>query len=168
MRHSVYGYKLSRNKDERGRLFTSLVTSLLTYGYLETSQTKAKAIKGLVDKIINLAKDKKRPELIKPFITDQNLLDRLVKEVLPKLENRTSGYTSLVKLGTRYGDRTMMVKMSLIGVGEMKAIEKVKSAKFKVQSEKKVEKVEKKVTPKKNTKPVRRVKATVRRKGKAA
>ena len=114
MRHRVYGKKLGRNKNQRSGLFKSLVQSLFTYGTIETSEAKAKAIKGMVDKIINLAKDKKIYSL------------GLTKDSLAKLGNRTSGYTSLVKLGTRLGDQTMMVRMSLIGAGELKPIEKKK------------------------------------------
>lgn len=87
MRHRVYGKKLGRNKNERTALFKSLVQELLLHGTITTSQAKAKAIKGLVDKIINSTKSK---------------------------DARKSGYTKLVRLGTRLGDQTMMVKMSLI------------------------------------------------------
>lgn len=104
-------------------LFKSLVQSLFLHGTIETSETKAKAIKGLVDKIINLAKDKK----IYRF--------GLIKEILPKLGNRTSGYTSLVKLGTRLGDQTMMVRMSLIGAGE-KVVPKKAAVRKKVSKKK--------------------------------
>lgn len=117
MRHRVYGKHLGRNKDERDNLFRSLVQALFTHGTIQTSEAKAKAIKGLVDKIINAVK--KNPEAV-----DKNLSERLVKEIIPKLGVKTSGYTSIVKLGTRLGDQTMMVKMSLIGAEELKPIEK--------------------------------------------
>lgn len=161
MRHSVYGYKLGRNKDERGRLFKSLVASLLSYGYLETSQAKAKAIKGLVDKLINLAKDKRKQRFISSFVTDKPLQERLIKEIVPKLENRTSGYTSVVRLGTRYGDRTMMVRMSLIGVGEMKPLEKETGDKRQVTGKKAEEnKVVKKPVSEKKVRGGRSVRST--------
>ena len=135
MRHRVYGSKLGRNKDERGRLFKNLTASLFTYGTIETSEKKAKAIKGLVDKIINLAKEK-NTHLLQSFLTDKDLRERLIKEIVPKLGNRGFGYTSLVKTKTRLGDQTMVVRMSLIGAEELKPIEQVKSVKLKVQSEK--------------------------------
>ena len=62
----------------------------------------------MVDRVINLAKDKK----IYRF--------GLTKEVLPKLGNRTSGYTSMIKVSTRNGDQTRMIKMSLIGAEQLK------------------------------------------------
>lgn len=112
VRHKVYGKHLGRDKDQRATLFKGLVQQLFIHGSIQTSEAKAKAIKGLVDKVINLAKNKK----IYRF--------GLTKEILPKLGSRTSGYTSLVKLGTRLGDQTMMIKMSLIGAEELKPIKK--------------------------------------------
>lgn len=102
MRHRIYGKHLGRDKDERDTLFKGLIQALLTHETIQTTEAKAKAIKGLVDKVINLAKNKK----IYHF--------GLTKEILPKLGNRTSGYTSLVKLGKRLGDQAMVVRMSLI------------------------------------------------------
>ncbi|MBI2039990.1 50S ribosomal protein L17 [Candidatus Microgenomates bacterium] len=144
MRHRVYGYKLGRNKDERDRLFKSLISSLFLHGTIETSERKAKAIKGLVDKIINLAKDKTRKRFLQTYLVKKDLQERLIKDIIPKLGNKTSGYTSLVKLGTRVGDRTMVVRMGLIGVGEMKPIEKMTSDKGQVTSKKKENNVAKK------------------------
>lgn len=124
MRHKVYGKHLGRNKDERDNLFRGLVQALLTHGTIQTSKTRATAIKGLVDKVVNLAKDKKTEGRLQSFLTDKNLRERLIKEIAPQLKGRTSGFTRIVKMGTRLGDQTMMVKMSLIGVDELKPIEK--------------------------------------------
>ena len=134
MRHRVYGKHLGRNKDERDTLFKSLISSLFLHGTIETSDKKAKSIKGLVDKIINLAKDKNTQRLLESYFVSKDLRERVIKEVIPKLGSRTSGYTSLIKLGTRMGDRTMMVRMSLIGAEKLEQREQVKSAKLKVQS----------------------------------
>jgi len=90
VRHRIYGKHLGRDKDTRDTLFKGLIQALFTHGTIETTEAKAKAIKGLVDKVINLAKNEKI------------------------YGNRTSGYTSLVKLGKRLGDQAMMVRMSLI------------------------------------------------------
>lgn len=120
MRHRIYGKQLGRNKDERSRLFKGLISQLFLYGTIQTSETKAKAIKGLVDKVINLAKEKRTQGRLQSFLTDKNLQERLIKEIVPKLGTRTSGYTSLIRLGSRLGDQTMMVKMSLIGAEQLK------------------------------------------------
>ena len=57
MRHNVYGKKLSRNKDERDLLFKSLVFNLFSHGSIETTLARSRAVKGQIDKIINLAKN---------------------------------------------------------------------------------------------------------------
>ncbi|OGE29322.1 50S ribosomal protein L17 [Candidatus Daviesbacteria bacterium RIFCSPHIGHO2_01_FULL_40_11] len=128
MRHRVYGKHLGRNKDQRKTLFKGLVYSLLSHGTIQTSEAKAKAIKGLVDRIINSAKENpKLPgHLVQSFVSDKALQKRLTDEVLPKLGTKSSGFTRMVRLGTRLGDQTTMVRMSLIGSEELKPISKDK------------------------------------------
>lgn len=123
MRHRVYGKKLGRNKNERSALFKSLVQELFLHGSITTTKSKAKAVKGLVDKIINLAKNKNTQRLLQTYL-NKDLQERLIKQIIPKLENRVSGYTGLVRIGVRSGDQTMMVKMSLIGAEELKPLTK--------------------------------------------
>lgn len=148
MKHRVYGKHLGRNKDQRDTLFKSLVRSLILHGTIETSESKAKAVKGLVDKVINLAKEKHKAPRLQSFITNKNLQDRLIKEIVPKLGNRNSGYTSFIRLGRRLGDQTMMVRMSLIGAEELKPIEKGIGS--RVQGiEKKTKEVKKEISKKK-------------------
>lgn len=147
MRHRIYGKHFGRNKDERRALFKGLVRSLLIHGTIQTSEVKAKAIKGLVDKIINSAKsNSKSDNVVQSFVSDKDLRDRLIKEIVPKLGSRTSGFTSIVRMGTQLGDQTTIVKMSLIGAEELKPIEKGSSvqglgvSKKPVQIKKKEEK----------------------------
>lgn len=125
MRHRIYGRHLGRNKDQRDNLFKGLVRALLLHGTIQTSSAKAKSVKGLVDKIINLAKDK-RTDILKTVVTDKSLRDRLIRDIVPKLGVKTSGFTSMVRLGKRPGDQTMMVRMSLIGAEKLEPVEKEK------------------------------------------
>ncbi len=114
MRHRVYGKHLGRNKNERTALFKNLVQSLLLHGSIETTEAKAKSIKGLVDKIINQAKSKNTQRLLSSFFHTKETREKLVKEIAPNMKDRNSGYTSLVKMGQRKGDNAMMVRMSLL------------------------------------------------------
>ena len=148
MRHRVYGRKLNRNKNQRSRLFKSLVSSLFTFGTITTSEAKAKAIKGMVDKIINLAKSKNSKQLLLSYFANKALEERLIKEIAPKLGNRNSGYTSLIRVGTQSGDQSMAVKMSLIGAEQLKPFEKVTSDRIQVTSKEKIKDV-KKLAPRK-------------------
>jgi large subunit ribosomal protein L17 len=114
VRHKVYGKHLGRNKDQRTALFKSLVRSLILEESIKTTLPKSKAVKGLVDKIITQAKSVTSKRLVSQFLTHKNVLDKLNNEILPRVSSRTSGYTSVVKLGPRLGDGAMIVKMSLI------------------------------------------------------
>ena len=115
VRHRVYGKHLSRDKNQRTALFRSLVRSLITYGSITTTEPKAKAVKGLIDKIISKAKNRQNRRLVTLFLTQKEISDRLVKQIVPAVGDRTSGYTSILRLGPRKGDNAMMVKMSLVG-----------------------------------------------------
>lgn len=114
MRHNVYGRHLGRNKNERTALFRNLVQSLFLEEKIVTSEAKAKAIKGTVDKLINQAKTPINRKQFNQFVTQKKTQEKLVKDLLPKLKGRTSGYTSIVKLGRRLGDNTPMVQVSLL------------------------------------------------------
>jgi large subunit ribosomal protein L17 len=114
VRHRVYGKHLGRDKDQRTALFKSLVRSLILEESIKTTQPKAKAVKGLVDKIINQAKSQTSKRLVSQFLIHKSAAEKLTKEILPRVKSRTSGYTSLVKLGPRLGDGAMIVKLSLI------------------------------------------------------
>lgn len=135
MRHRVYGKKLGRNKNERTALFKGLVQALLIHGTIQTSQTKAQAIKGLFDKIVNLAKNKNTHRLLSAFLTQKDLEERLIKEIAPKLSDRTSGYISTVNITSRQGDNTRMVRMSIIGSEKLEPIKKIKKQKSKIKTE---------------------------------
>lgn len=124
MKHRVYGRHLGRDKNSRNALFKGLVQALLSHGTIETTETRAKSIKGLIDKIINLAKNKNSAYLLKSYISTGIMQNRLIKDIAPKLSDRTSGYTSVVRLGTRMGDQAMLVRMSLIGMEKMEPVKK--------------------------------------------
>ncbi|MBI2085785.1 hypothetical protein HYT74_00430 [Candidatus Daviesbacteria bacterium] len=133
MRHRVYGKHLGRDIGQRQALFKTLVRSLFLHGTIQTSESKAKSIKGLVDKIINSVKKDS-------FSSDKELKEK-IKEILPKLGNKTSGFTSTVRMGPRQGDQATMVKMSLIGAEQLKPTKKesrVKSLESRKEDKKEV------------------------------
>ncbi len=135
MRHNVYGAHLGRDKNQRTALFKGLVQSLIFSESIQTTEAKAKSIKGLVDKIINQSKSESTRRLVAQFLVNKLAQDKLIKELLPRLKDRTSGYTSLVKLGNRQGDGAMMVKMSLLLSTPVAKAEKKAADKTEVSAE---------------------------------
>lgn len=57
MRHGRKIHRLGRPADQRKALLRALTTQLLTHGAIETTKTKAKAVRPWIDKMVNLAKD---------------------------------------------------------------------------------------------------------------
>lgn len=116
MRHRVYGKHLNRDKNQRTSLFRGLVRSLILHESIETTQAKAKAIKGLVDKLITAGRKdtESSRRVVNTFITQQDISQKLLKNIAPRYTDRVSGYTQMVRLGNRQGDGAMMVRMSLI------------------------------------------------------
>lgn len=128
MKHRVYGRHLGRSHNERIALFKNLVRALILSEKIHTTQAKAKAIKGLVDQIINQAKHKNTQKLVGQFLANKKVEERLFAE-LPRLQDRTSGYTSIVKLGRRLGDGAPLVQMSLLLGKEIKSVSTKKARK---------------------------------------
>lgn len=114
MRHRVYGRHLSRTKNQRTALFKNLVRSLLIHESINTTEAKAKAVKGLVDKLVTQAKTPTTRRLISQFLVDKEVSEKLVKDLVPRMKDRNSGYTTITRLGKRPGDGTMLVQMSLL------------------------------------------------------
>jgi large subunit ribosomal protein L17 len=157
VRHRVYGRILGRTKNERTTLFKGLVRSLILWEKIETTEAKAKAIKGLIDKLINQAKSPTTRRLISQFLVEKPIQEKLVKDIAPRLKNRTSGYVSITRLGKRLGDGGVLVQMRLLTEGDSKlppgelgskkdttkAAKKDEVVKSEAKSETKVEKTEK-------------------------
>lgn len=123
MRHRIAGVKLGRNTEQRTSLFKNLLTALFVHGQIQTTESKAKAIKGLADKLVTKAKNGTLParRSLGQFFGKRELANRLVDEVAPVMKDRTSGFTRIVRLGKRMGDDSMMVKMELVAKPTAKA-----------------------------------------------
>ncbi|MDO8570095.1 MAG: 50S ribosomal protein L17 [Candidatus Daviesbacteria bacterium] len=123
MRHRVYGKHLGRDKNQRTALFRGLIRSLFLQGSITTTETKVKAIKGMVDKLITKSKDMSEASkrVIVSTISDTEVIDKLIKEIGPSFAHRQSGFTQTVRLGKRAGDGAMLVKMSLISEEPIKS-----------------------------------------------
>ena len=116
MRHKRMGKKLNRSTNSRKALFANLLTTFFENGKVVTTQAKAKAIQGKIDRLINKAK---KPDLISrrfiySFLKTRKSAQRLIEEIAPQYLSRKSGYSSLVKISSRRGDQAMVVKLGLI------------------------------------------------------
>jgi len=116
MRHQVAGRKLGRSSAHRKALFRNLVTDLLNYEKITSTEAKAKEIRSLAEKMITLGKEgglnSRRQAL--SFILDKRIADKVFNELAPRYAERPGGYTRLIKLGPRLGDGAPMVQIELV------------------------------------------------------
>ena len=116
MRHRVAGRKLSRSTGHRRALYRNLVTDLLRYEKIVTTEAKAKSACPLAEKMITLGKQgtlhARRQALT--FVLDKRVVDRIFEEIGPRYAERPGGYTRMVKLGPRLGDGAPMVQLELV------------------------------------------------------
>ena len=116
MRHRIAGRSLGRDKDQRRALFKSLITELLRHERIETTEAKAKAIRGDAEKMITLAKrgDIHSRRLAGQTIIDPDVTKKLFEKIGPRYKERAGGYTRIYKVGPRLGDAAPVVILELV------------------------------------------------------
>jgi len=116
MRHRVAGRKLDRPTGHRKAMYRNLVTDLLGYEKITTTEPKAKEVRSLAEKIITLGKEgglhSRRQAL--SFLLDKKVAEKVFTELAPRYTERPGGYTRIIKLGRRLGDGAPMVQLELV------------------------------------------------------
>lgn len=126
MRHEVAGKKLSKNSSQRKALFKSLINSLIIHEAIKTTETKAKVIRILAEKLITQGKTGtlQARRAIEAFLQNKIVVKKIMEELGPLFKSRQGGFTKIVRLGQRAGDGAMMVRLEL--VEKPKPVEKPK------------------------------------------
>lgn len=128
MRHRKSGRQLGRKTEHRIAMFRNLVTSLLEHERIETTEAKAKEVRGIAEKMITLGKDGSLPARRRAlsFIRQKEVVSKLFSDVAGRFTNRAGGYTRIIPTRRRTGDAAMMVALELVERGE-EAVTQVKS-----------------------------------------
>lgn len=116
MRHGVAGRKLSRPTGHRLALFRNLMTDLLRYERIRTTEAKAKDVQAQVEKMISLGKrgDLHARRLAGAKIYDGKIVEKLFGDLAERYSERGGGYTRVIKLGPRLGDAAEMAIIELV------------------------------------------------------
>jgi large subunit ribosomal protein L17 len=116
MPHQIAGRHLGRNSAQRKALFRGLVTQVIQYERIETTEAKAKAVRGDVEKVIGYAKrgDVHSRRLALRVVQDKKTVEKLFDKIGPRFKDRNGGYTRIIKLGPRRGDAAEMVLLELV------------------------------------------------------
>lgn len=116
MRHRVTGRTLGRRTEHREALMNNLVTQLLRYERVTTTEAKAREVRPLVEKVISKGRKEtlhsRRQALA--MLPDKKVVEKLFDEIGPRYVDRPGGYTRMVKLMPRKGDSAPMAMLELV------------------------------------------------------
>jgi len=116
MPHNTFGKKLNRDTGQRQALLKGLAGALIRSEAIETTEAKADAARGLIEKLITQAKRASVNDIrqLETVIVDRDLIHKLVHNIAPRFKDRPGGYLRLTKLGNRSGDNAPMVRMEFV------------------------------------------------------
>lgn len=136
MRHRKSGRKFGRNSSHRKAMFRNMVTSLLRYEQIRTTEAKAKELRGYVERVITLGSRAPTVDQIEAlsgeeqaqaraarvhairrarlWVNDREVLQKLFSEHAERYSERPGGYTRVIKGGVRPGDNAPMAIIELV------------------------------------------------------
>ena len=136
MRHRKSGRKLGVTTKHRKAMFRNMATDLLRNGRINTTDTRAKEIRRVVEKLVTLGKNGSLHARRKAlgYIRDRAVVEKLFSELAQRYMERPGGYTRIVKLGYRRGDNAPISLIELV-TEEYKAKRKRRKARPKAETE---------------------------------
>jgi len=132
MRHNKAGRRLGRTTSHRVAMFRNMVTSFLNHEKITTTDAKAKELRSIAEKMITLGKkgDLHAMRQAASYIRDKKVVTKLFTTIAPRYQERSGGYTRIIKLGLRSGDNASLSLIELVeGPVEKKAPKKAPAKK---------------------------------------
>ncbi|NLB51728.1 MAG: 50S ribosomal protein L17 [Syntrophomonadaceae bacterium] len=111
------GYRrLGLRSDHRRAVLRNSVTSLLDSEKITTTETRAKEIKRISEKMITLAKrgDLHARRQVDSYVMTDAVVHKLFTTLAERYRERSGGYTRIIKTGYRKGDGAPMVILELV------------------------------------------------------
>lgn len=148
MKKNVFGRQFKRDKNQRTALFKGLMSALIINGRIKTTQEKAKAIKGEIEKLVTKSKKGEVSRRLLQKVLAPDLADKLIKEIGPRFSKRPGGYTRIIRIGRRVSDNASTVFIEwvegeAVQISEPKKKEvkkEIKSKKFQPKAKKETKK----------------------------
>jgi|TARA_B100000809_G_scaffold86921_1_gene85378 large subunit ribosomal protein L17 len=121
MRHRKKVIKLGRKTAHRKAMLANMASSLIEHKRINTSLTKAKALKVFIEPLITKSKtdDTHNRRICFSKLRDKVAVKTLFDEVAKKIDNRPGGYTRIIKLGNRMGDNASMAMIEFVDYNEI-------------------------------------------------
>ena len=124
MRHNKHHASLGVTREHRAAMLSNMAASLITHGRIQTTLTKAKALRPFIEKAITKAKrasahgEKKDQihlrRLVLSDIRDEDAVTKLFNETHKEFTNRSGGYTRIYKLGARLSDAAELALIEFV------------------------------------------------------
>lgn len=110
MRYGKSGSKLGRTTSHKKAMLRNMATSIIKYEKIRTTDSKARELKRVADKLVTLGKrgDLHARRQALSFIRDRSMVGKLFDELSTRFRDRKGGYTRVIKVGCRIGDNAPM------------------------------------------------------------
>ena len=97
-------------------MLANLATALFTHGRIQTTETLAKRLRPLAERLVTFAKrgDLHARRRVMTIIRDKSAVHKLFMEIAPQVDKREGGYTRIIKTGYRKGDNASMAVIELV------------------------------------------------------
>lgn len=125
------GPRLGGSPAHQRIILANLATQLFEHGRITTTETKAKRLQPLADRLISKAKrgDIHNRRIVLRTVRDKSVVHTLFTEIAPKLMDRDGGYTRITKIGPRQGDNAPMAVIEVV----TESVEESRKAKAKAK-----------------------------------
>ena len=139
MRHKVAGRLFGRTANQRKALLRGLVSSLFEHQRIETTVAKAKAIRGIAEKLVTFGKrgDLHAKRMVFSYIPNRAIVAKLFSEIAPRFANRNGGYLRIVQTRQRINDRAPMAIIEFVDYEQIRPKPAKKAAKEDKKAEEK-------------------------------
>jgi large subunit ribosomal protein L17 len=110
------GPRLGGGPAHERHILANLATSLFEHDSITTTESKAKRLRPLAERLITFAKrgDLHARRRVMTVVRDKGVVHRLFVEVAPDMADRQGGYTRITKIGPRKGDNAPMAVIELV------------------------------------------------------
>ena len=115
--------KLGRTCKHRKSLLANQAIDVIMNESIQTTETRAKETRKLVEKLITYGKNGdlvSRRKALAIVRNDKEVVNKIFNDLAKRFENRKGGYTRILKLTERRGDDALMVILELVDKAEVK------------------------------------------------
>lgn len=116
MRHKIAARHFNRTANQRKALLRGLVSSLFEHQRIETTLARAKAIKGIAEKLVTFGKknDLHSKRMVLSYIPNRAVMAKLFSEIAPRFTEKNGGYLRIVQTRQRVNDRAPMAIIEFV------------------------------------------------------